>query len=73
MDFYIDKLKIAIEIDGNIHDLKGRSDAARDQLLKQAGVTVVRISARRVFQNPQGVADLIRMICLGEIDVQDLD
>ena len=45
----------------------------RDQLLRQAGITVVRISARRVLTNPEGVADIIRKICLGEIAIQDLE
>jgi very-short-patch-repair endonuclease len=73
VDFYCARKKIAFEIDGKIHELKQDSDAIRDRLLNEAGVTVVRISARRVFANPAGVANLIKMICLGEINVQDLD
>lgn len=73
VDFYIDKKKIAFEIDGKIHRLKTASDAARDARLMAAGVSVVRISALRVFENPDGVANLIRQICLGEIDIQDLE
>jgi len=74
-DFYVtkDKRRIVFEIDGMIHELHRRSDAKRDELFRKAGISVVRISARRVLANPDGVANLIRMICLGEIEIQDLE
>ena len=61
------------EIDGSIHELHRKSDANRDELFRKAGISVVRISARRVLADPDGVANLIRMICMGEIEVQDLN
>ena len=73
VDFYLARKKIAFEIDGKIHDQKKKSDSVRDERLRQAGVTVVRISARRVFANPDGVAELIRQICLGETAARDLE
>ena len=66
-------LKLVFEIDGSTHDFTYQRDATRDQLLGQAGISVVRISARRVLANPDGVAELIRGICLGQISIQDLD
>ena len=74
-DFYVSKgkLRVVFEIDGMIHELHQKSDAIRDELFRRAGIAVVRISARRVLADPDGVADLIRMICLGEIKVQDLE
>ena len=68
VDFYIDKKKIAIEVDGKIHNITKGADAKRDVLLKQAGVTVLRIPASRVFSNPQAVAELVHLVYLGEID-----
>ena len=73
VDFYYAPLKIVFEIDGSTHEWKQEIDMVRDQLLRQAGITVVRISARRVLTNPDGVADVIRKICLGEIAIQDLE
>lgn len=74
-DFYVtkDKRRIVFEIDGSIHELHRKSDANRDELFRKAGISVVRISARRVLADPDGVANLIRMICMGEIEVQDLN
>ncbi|MBS1728334.1 MAG: DUF559 domain-containing protein [Armatimonadetes bacterium] len=73
VDFYFSDKRIAFEIDGTVHELHRERDAARDQALSAAGITVVRISARRVLANPDGVANLIRSICLGEVDVQDIE
>jgi len=73
VDFYFAKLKIVFEIDGSIHEAKFQSDQARDHQLLQAGISVVRISAQRVLANPDGVAEFIRKICLGEINIQDIE
>ncbi|MEI7985979.1 MAG: DUF559 domain-containing protein [Armatimonadota bacterium] len=73
VDFYFARKKIAFEIDGKIHGLKQFSDATKDSRLREAGVTVVRISARKVFESSVGVANLIRMICLGEIELGDIE
>jgi very-short-patch-repair endonuclease len=73
VDFYFGKLKVVFEIDGSIHALKGESDRERDRTLKQAGISVVRIAARSVLANPDGVSDFIRRICLGEINIQDIE
>jgi len=73
VDFYFAGLKIVFEIDGSVHELKRVEDATRDRILSLAGISVVRISARRVLANPDGVANLIKMICTGEIGIQDID
>jgi very-short-patch-repair endonuclease len=45
VDFYIDELKLIIEVDGSVHDNQGQSnnDYSRDQVLKSKGYSVVRI------------------------------
>ncbi len=73
VDFYFEKLKIVFEIDGQAHEGTAEIDAHRDRLLNESGISVVRISARRVLANADGVAEFIRMICLGEIAVQDIE
>ena len=75
VDFYVSNggRRIVFEIDEQIHVIHEKSDAARDELLRAAGIDVVRISARQVFKDPDGVAEFIRMICRGEIDVKDIE
>ncbi len=74
-DFYVshENRRIVFEIDGRVHDFHVRSDAERDELFRQAGIAVIRIAASRVLANPDGVADLIRNISLGRIDVKDIE
>ena len=42
-DFYCNKLKLIIEIDGKIHDYKKEYDMERDEKLKKKGIQVIRI------------------------------
>ena len=44
LDFYCAELKLAIEIDGPIHDDRREYDKARQQLIEQRGLTFTRIS-----------------------------
>lgn len=74
VDFYFDPLSVAFEIDGRrFHEDRVEYDQARDNELAANGITTVRIGAYRVLQNAAGVANMIRMICLGEMSVHDLD
>jgi very-short-patch-repair endonuclease len=73
VDFYYATLRIAFEIDGQIHAGREKEDNQRDSRLRAAGYKVVRIPARNVLKSPTAVADYIRLICLGEIDDDFLD
>ncbi len=42
VDFYCSKLNLAIEIDGISHDAKIENDEVRDEILKNAGVKIIR-------------------------------
>ncbi len=57
LDFYCAPVRLAIEIDGGAHDFGDRPerDAARDRWLEAQGVQVVRLRARDVFENLEGV------------------
>ena len=74
LDFYCSELKLAIEIDGNVHRLKAEQDRTRDLYLASEGVMVVRIPARRVLRNGFAVAINIKEICeklqMGVIEVE---
>ena len=57
VDFYITEKKLIIELDGSQHyDLSGKlADAARDQYLREQGLTVLRYSNSDIDQNFPGV------------------
>jgi very-short-patch-repair endonuclease len=63
IDFYIADFicfarRLIIELDGGQHAASA-SDARRDTYLKQQGFRVVRIWNNDIFQNEEGVAELI--------------
>jgi len=59
LDFYCAKLKIAIEIDGDIHDRKKQYDDKRTGLLKRRGIIVMRFSNEEVLCNINAVLNRI--------------
>ncbi len=54
IDFYCSKLKLAIEIDGDIHDLQDQKeyDKNRQEYLENFGVTFIRIKNEELLGNP---------------------
>ena len=52
LDFYCAAVKLVVEVDGDIHDLRKEEDAARTQHLEAYGLQVIR------FRNEQVVQDL---------------
>ena len=61
VDFYCPDAKLVVEIDGGQHYSEpGKSkDAVRDGHLADLGLTVMRFSAREVFENTEGVLERI--------------
>jgi very-short-patch-repair endonuclease len=68
LDFYVAKLKLAIEIDGIAHDMGDRPtrDEARDAFLHGKGIEVVRIPATEVLKSPDDVAESLVAYCAGK-------
>ena len=54
-DFYCDKLKLVIEIDGGSHVGREEYDASRDTYMESLGIKVVRILDNDVRHNMEGV------------------
>ncbi len=54
IDFYCPKLKLAVEVDGRIHDLPEQKehDIIRQKYLEQYGIKFVRIKNEELFDNP---------------------
>ena len=49
IDFYCRSLKLAIEIDGDIHEIHAKNDAQRDASLSKQGIRTMRFSNRQVL------------------------
>lgn len=60
-DFYCHKLKLIVEVDGTIHDLKDvkENDKIREDYLKEQGCVIIRFTNERVFQELDVVLDEI--------------
>jgi adenine-specific DNA-methyltransferase len=57
-DFYSRDARLVVEIDGKAAHSSEKAihhDAARNELMKKMGLTVLRVSAANVFVNPDGV------------------
>ena len=65
VDFACLERRLVIEIDGEGHSFgdQPRRDAARDAVLKREGFRVVRIAARDVLRNMEGVLRFILTAC----------
>jgi very-short-patch-repair endonuclease len=61
IDFYCPKLKLAVEIDGNIHDLPEQKgyDIKRQQYIEQFGIKFIRIRNEELFGNANKTFDKI--------------
>ncbi|MCF8506212.1 MAG: endonuclease domain-containing protein [Caulobacter sp.] len=61
LDFYCDAAKLAVEVDGGIHQLEERmmQDAARDAWVTQRGVRTLRLPARLVLEDIDAALELI--------------
>jgi very-short-patch-repair endonuclease len=61
LDFYCPAEKIAVELDGAVHDdpLRSEHDWQREEYLKSQGITVIRFENRDVFQNRDFVLQTI--------------
>ena len=61
LDFYCDATKLAVEVDGGIHQPEDQMlrDAARDAWVAQHGVQTLRLPARLVVENIDAALGLI--------------
>ncbi len=70
LDFYCPEAKLAIEVDGAVHDLpdQARHDERRDHWLGQQGIRVLRFSAAEILNDREleGTLALIDAVGKGE-------
>ncbi len=64
-DFYCHKLKLVIEVDGEIHNRKEsvEYDENRTAELESYGITVIRFTNEEVLENIEQVRDRIKIEC----------
>jgi very-short-patch-repair endonuclease len=62
LDFYCPAERLAVELDGDIHfnEEAEQRDRERKRYLDYYGIKVIRFENRQVFQDPEGVIDIIR-------------
>lgn len=79
-DFYIESLKLAIEVDGGYHDRPGQQtyDVQRDKFISQPrkyypGVKVLRYRNEFVLGDPQAARDQIRKDVLSRIKEKNIE
>ena len=59
-DFYCREVRLVVEVDGLVHELKAKSDAKRDKWLATNRVEVLRIPAKSVLKSPYSAAQRIK-------------
>ncbi len=60
LDFYCPQAKLAIEVDGGMHDAD--RDAVRDRWLAEEGIETYRIPASEVMRDADAAADGVRIL-----------
>jgi very-short-patch-repair endonuclease len=60
VDFYNTVYRLVVEIDGDIHDLQKEADAARQQVLEELGLIILRVKSESVEKNLPLVLNTIR-------------
>ena len=64
VDFVSFEKRIVIELDGGQHAADKSKDLERDRLLSENGYTVLRFWDNQVFENLDGVLEVIRKKCI---------
>jgi very-short-patch-repair endonuclease len=63
IDFYCNPVKLAVEVDGNIHRLRRKYDQERDMILKTEGIEVLRVSNVEIDKDIETVLQRILSHC----------
>ena len=63
VDFYCHRARLAIEIDGEVHENQVDYDLQRDEALRQHDISVVRFTNAEVMRNLGQVIERIRVLC----------
>ena len=64
LDFYCPARKLAVEVDGGVHDGQAECDAARTQQLNDYGYQVLRFRNDEVLNKLDSVLERVRQVAL---------
>jgi very-short-patch-repair endonuclease len=64
VDFYCDAAKLAIELDGGVHEEQWKYDESRDRTILRAGVRVLRISNEAMLDSEAVIAHIRQVLQL---------
>lgn len=59
-DFYCRKIRLVVEVDGQIHQVRDTADGIRDAWMEANGLYVLRVPAQSVLKKPYSVGQSIR-------------
>jgi len=60
VDFYCTDERLAVEVDGPIHETQQEADKLRQEMIESLGTRFVRVTAEQVEQNLPKVLNIIR-------------
>jgi adenine-specific DNA-methyltransferase len=60
VDFYNSVHRLVVEIDGPVHESQKEADSARQEILEELGLTVLRIKSEMIEKNLPAALSLIR-------------
>lgn len=64
LDFYCPVVRVAVEVDGRVHDAQATQDETRDAVLRnQLGIITLRFTSEQVTQDAHKVAETIMAFC----------
>ena len=63
VDFYCPTLRLAIEVDGDVHLQRCPYDEDRDRILVRLGVEILRVRNEEVDSNVDALALMVRRRC----------
>ena len=66
VDFYCDKAKLIVEVDGEIHNIVSQRDEERDSLLRIKGLRILRIRNAEIQTNISVVLNRILDSCVND-------
>jgi very-short-patch-repair endonuclease len=67
VDFYCAEAKLAVEVDGRVHEEWAERDRRRTRWLADQGIRVIRLAAEDVRVNLDPVLDFIARTCRARI------
>ena len=70
LDFYCSNARLALEVDGETHLGKEKSDERRSQWLEEQGIRVLRFWNTQVYDELEAVLELVFRECKGRKDLR---